>query len=451
MRYMILSSLATAATAVTVIDRDFVVLGGGSSGTYAAVQLVDRNQSVVVVEKQGRLGGATLTYYDPSTKKPFDYGVQFFNPLDVVTEYFERLGISTGATSASGTSVFADFAEGILLPNLTYTYGADYDRELEKYPYLASGYHLPDDIPEDLLLPWVEYIEKHNLTTSAIGSFRQPNPAGNPLQRLAVHEFNGLNRVMVDELNGHAIHQTDGDNSAIYTKATSIIGSDNLLLNATISSANRTDSGIQLHISTPDGDSLIRAKQLLVAAPPDASNLSPLSLDSREKSTLSEIAGYPFYVGIVSNTGLPDDYSFKNVGAKTQYHVPDLPFVVTITASPHIPGVFSYAYSSLKELTQSEVQDAVTEAIENLRAQLTNKGSDTDAVPKYLEFRDVGPFHPEQSADAIRNGFWKDMYALQGYRNTWYISGLFVLNSAQLWNNTQALLPEIIDAAQKLE
>jgi ribulose 1,5-bisphosphate synthetase/thiazole synthase len=44
MRSLILTSLAAMAAAVTTLDRDIVILGGGSSGTYAAVQLVDQNQ-----------------------------------------------------------------------------------------------------------------------------------------------------------------------------------------------------------------------------------------------------------------------------------------------------------------------------------------------------------------------------------------------------------------------
>jgi heterodisulfide reductase subunit A-like polyferredoxin len=39
-----------------VINRDFVVIGGGSSGTYSAIRLRDLNYSVVVVEKKQELG-----------------------------------------------------------------------------------------------------------------------------------------------------------------------------------------------------------------------------------------------------------------------------------------------------------------------------------------------------------------------------------------------------------
>jgi len=42
------------------IHRDVCILGGGSSGTYAAIRLSqDLGKSVVVIEKAGRLGGHT--------------------------------------------------------------------------------------------------------------------------------------------------------------------------------------------------------------------------------------------------------------------------------------------------------------------------------------------------------------------------------------------------------
>lgn len=58
-----------------IIVRDVAIIGGGSSGTHAAISLKDKGKSIVVVEKQARLGGHTETYTDPSTGIPIDYGV----------------------------------------------------------------------------------------------------------------------------------------------------------------------------------------------------------------------------------------------------------------------------------------------------------------------------------------------------------------------------------------
>lgn len=44
-----------------IIIRDVCIIGGGATGTYAAVRLGDFNKSVVVIETKGRLGGHTET------------------------------------------------------------------------------------------------------------------------------------------------------------------------------------------------------------------------------------------------------------------------------------------------------------------------------------------------------------------------------------------------------
>lgn len=61
-----------------VISRDVAVIGGGSSGTYGAINLRKLGKSVVLVEKEAVLGGHTRTYLDPTTGLSVDYGVQAF-------------------------------------------------------------------------------------------------------------------------------------------------------------------------------------------------------------------------------------------------------------------------------------------------------------------------------------------------------------------------------------
>lgn len=61
-----------------IITRDVAIIGGGSSGTYSAINLRALGKSVVVVEKTPRMGGPASTYVDPQTGVPVNYGVQAF-------------------------------------------------------------------------------------------------------------------------------------------------------------------------------------------------------------------------------------------------------------------------------------------------------------------------------------------------------------------------------------
>lgn len=448
----VLGSIAGLVFAQDVIERDIVILGGGCSGVYAAVALGDQNQSVVVIEKEAQLGGHTLTYYDPDTGSPVNYGVLFYHDDDVSREYNERLGISV-ASGVGGNSteyMYADFSSGTLVESYaSESVGSQYLDELAKYPYLENGFYLPDDIPDDLFLTWSEYLAKYNFTEDeADATLQGPNPPGNQLERLAIYEFNFYNDILVEEMSGDIIHSADNDNFQLYRAALGLIGEDNVLLSSTVTSGNRTDSGVELVVSTSDGDKTIRAKQLIVAAPPQATNLATIGLDDTEEGILSQIGGYPFYTGVVKNTGLPSGYTYNNVGANTTFNVQDLPYILHFDPSTTVEGIYTYTYAALEDTTQDDVESAAMDAIKNLQ-QLVD-GADPSAEPTFVAFRDVSPFHAEQSAEDIKAGFYSDMYGLQGHKSTWYISSLFVLTQSQLWNNTKALLPDIIAAANKV-
>jgi flavin-dependent dehydrogenase len=76
-----------------VITRDVCIVGGGSTGTYAAIRLLDLGKSVVVVEHKDRMGGHTQTYTDPQTGRPVEIGVLEFHNLDIVKNYFKHFNI----------------------------------------------------------------------------------------------------------------------------------------------------------------------------------------------------------------------------------------------------------------------------------------------------------------------------------------------------------------------
>ncbi len=434
-----------------VIKRDVVVIGGGASGTYAAISLHDKGKSFVLVERSGRLGGQTETYTDPSSGTKVDYGVQAYHNDSVTRDFFARLNIPvTDFTFGPPASpVYADFTSGLLVRNFTpAALGTDYVAQLDRYPYLDNGFLLPNDLPQDLFLPWKEYIQKYSLQDSAWATtVARPAPPGDLLEIPAIYVFNSFNQLEVSEGQGreNAIVSARNDNSELYENALAELKT-NILLDSTIIAAHRSTTrtnGVKLVVKTSTDNKLIIAKQLVLGIPPVLDNMNSFGLDFHEQSTLSKLQGYPYYAGLVSNTGLSHANIYQNTGARTEYHVPNLPSFSFFKPTA-VTGQFLYWYSALEPKTQAQVESAATAAINKLH---TAAGTNTTAKPTFDAFANHTPFHLHVSEQDIKNGFYRDMYALQGYKNTWYIGALFVIGSSQLWNNTANMLPDIIAAA----
>ncbi|KAI1393303.1 FAD/NAD(P)-binding domain-containing protein [Hypoxylon trugodes] len=435
-----------------VITRDVAIIGGGATGTYAAISLKDQGKSIVIVERKGVLGGHTATYHDPATGTPINYGLQVYYDDDQSRAFFARLNITPGQGTFPNnkTPLYIDFNDGA--PILGYsvpTIGDDYIRELHKYPYIENGIELPDPVPEDLLLSWEKYLEKFNLSDEAIATYSRPAVAGDLTKMLALYVFNNLNTVQLEEeLNGKAIANANGDFAELYRNALKELGSD-VLLNSTVVSGERgskPSEGVKLCVKTPEGEKQIVAKQLIFAAPPVLDNLDVLGLDKRESDLFSKFSGGFYYTGVVTNLGLPTDHSYVNRAQHTPWHVATLPGTVMFNPTS-VEGTYYYWYTSLEGMSQQQVESSTRDTLKLLQRSVN--GSNINAEPNFVAYNSHTPLHPTADADSIRAGVYRDYYGIQGYRNTWYTGSLLVTGSPQLWNITSQLLPKIIAASEQ--
>lgn len=152
-----------------IITRDVCVIGGGSAGTYAATRLHQLGQSVIIIERESLMGGHTNTYTVPNSGLTIDYGVVVFHNLSLVRDYFAHYGVELGPATfaAPNMSYNVDFrtgkvVKGFVSPDPTASLKS-YVQQLEKYPFLSSGINLPDPVPEDLLIPFKEFVHKFDL------------------------------------------------------------------------------------------------------------------------------------------------------------------------------------------------------------------------------------------------------------------------------------------------
>ena len=73
------------------------------------------------------------------------------------------------------------------------------------------------------------------------------------------------------------------------------------------------------------------------------------------------------------------------------------------------------------------------------------RGIPTTKVPEFAIFANHAPFNMMVSNEAIRAGFYEDLYKLQGERHTWYNGASFhTQDSSVLWRFTEELLPRIL-------
>ena len=99
-------------SSVDIIERDVAVIGGGVSGTYAAIRLKDLGSTVAVIEKDNELGGHVQTYITKGGV-PVDYGLRSFQNYSVVRDFFDRFEIPLTPNTRPGMgNRYANFASG---------------------------------------------------------------------------------------------------------------------------------------------------------------------------------------------------------------------------------------------------------------------------------------------------------------------------------------------------
>lgn len=441
-----------------VITRDVLVVGGGSSGTFSAIQLRDKGKSAVVVETKNILGGHTETYTDPETHIPDNIGVIVYHDFDVVQKYFGRFQVPLtkfSFSAGSGVTKYADFRTGRVVagytpPNPAQAF-ATYAAQLAKYPYLETGFDLPDPVPADLLLPFRDFVTKYKLEDVVSVVFNFDQGYGNILDHPTVYALKVFGNASLTDSASYFLTAARGDNHELYNKALQELGSD-ALLNSKVVAIDRNPKGqyANIVVKTPSGKKLIRAKDILITVPPLLSNLHRFNLDDHERSVFRQFDYSAYYTGVLRNTGIPPGLSITNVGAEdAPYHVAALPGIYTITSTA-IPGAFNVKYGSEHQLPLKQVKDDIFASVRRLGAAgtLNSNTTTTNATTSGGDlaiFKDHTPFALRVPSEAIKKRFYKDLYALQGYRRFWYTGATFhTHDSSLIWQFSEKIVDRIV-------
>ncbi|KAG5929702.1 hypothetical protein E4U53_002380 [Claviceps sorghi] len=447
-----LASLASCDTTAPAQDkntvvRDVAILGGGATGMYAAVQLTKQGHSVVLIEKKDMLGGHAETLYLPKDAGHIDYGVEGYFNNDLSRDLFDLLKVEHEALlPASFTTQHVNFRTGAKVPGdsniLEVLSGAVlYRAAIQKYDYLATGaYYLPDPVPEELLRPFREFVEKHHLQGVLSTVFMFASNVGDLLETPLLYVIQNFGIPQINALlEGGYIRPTNGTQQ-LFRAAAAYIGEEhNILYSSTVSHAvrNATD-GVELTVTNAlsGATTAIRAKKLLVTYPPTLDSMKNLALHPRESDLFSRWGTMAYFAAAITNTGLPDNNIANVDPANKPGSLPLPPFQWQLEYS----GVPGYHLSKIVAGANFSAHDAEALIRADLK-RMKDAGTFKTNEPEIVALASHSPETLVVPVQDVRDGFYKKLYALQGLQNTYYTGYTFASDySSVLWKYTASVL-----------
>lgn len=428
------------------IVKDVAIIGGGATGTLAGVRLrEDYKKSVVIIEREERLGGHVNTYFVPGANIPIDYGVIAYNNLSSTFDFFNRFNVSLqSAPTPPWVTKYIDFTSGkSIQPAVSDPAAAlgAYAQLLQKYPYLVGGYgQLPDPVPEELAQPFSKTIAQYHLEAAipimwtfifAVGDL-------NKATTLSVIQNFGLIQLK-DALSGGLQIPTRLSNSELYQKAAGLLGADVLYKSTVVDSTRGKNGYTTLTVKTPTGKKIIKAKKILITIPPTVQNLKPFDLDNQEKEVFGKLTWSNTYVAIVSNTSIPDGVSLVNALPNSTFNLPQPPFLNTFDFSG-VPGKYKTTVVGDKGFSKEDAKKLIKSGLKNVKSNAA-----VAQTPVIEAFASHDKLQLWPSPEDMKAGFYKKLYALQGLRGTYYTGGAWASDySSTLWQFTDALLPALV-------
>lgn len=203
-------------------------------------------------------------------------------------------------------------------------------------------------------------------------------------------------------------------------------------------------------VDGPDGKKLIVARKVLITAPliNIYSALGAFDVNDEEAALFSQLFANGYYTGLIRNPGLLETFAAVGADPAQPYGIPQLPGLYTIRAAPGLPGLFNVYYgipqpaSSSPEAVQREIEGIVDKV---LAAQGLPAGG-----TEWVIFSDHSPYNSMVSPEAIRGGFYRELLALQGKRDTFYTGATWdTQDSGTIWNYTEEhVLPRIVESLE---
>ena len=400
--------------------------------------------------------GHVNTYVDPESGQTYDYGVQVFSNISVLYNFFSHFDIPVVPleTSGGGVTKYVNFDTGAEVPtsdliagNITAAW-LEYADQQAKYPSIFREWDLPHPVPEDLLMPFGNFIRKYDLKAMAYQAYQYDQGAGNILAQPTLYMMKYQDRAqMHDFLEGGFVRNNLSDNQELYNRAQAEL-EPNVFLSSNVESIVRKGDCAEVCVLTPSGQKYIKASKLLITIPPKLSNLGFLDLDSDDQGLLGQFNNSYYWDAVLQNTGIPDDVSVSNVNPDAAFNLPAMPGTIGISTTS-IKGLHAAYYNSPKYISDAEVQAEMLATVDRVRSSLGY--STPKDKPVFAGFHNHSPFVLTVSTEAIKYGFYKKLLALQGKSNTWWTGATWMNQAtATTWRYTEEhVLPGLLKSVKR--
>ena len=152
---------------------------------------------------------------------------------------------------------------------------------------------------------------------------------------------------------------------------------------------------------------------------------------------------------VIRDSGIPQDVSIIPIDLEAPLGLLPAPTLQSIGPNPiGAPDLTVAYFNSAHYLSNEQVKEKVLATLAKL---VKANGFHSTGKPEFMAFHNHSPFQATVSADAIRKGFYRDMNALQGGKDTFFTGAAWQAhNSAEIWNwSEETLLPMLLASLRK--
>lgn len=408
-----------------------------------------------------RQGGHVHAYHPPDGSQPVNYGVQAYLNRENTQAFFERFGV---ALVDPDLGDYVDLLFGT--QNVDFTTGAPVDVDygpvdalgipvalagytalaIQYQPWFENGYFQTGDVPEDLLLPFGEFLDKYDIQGS-LGLLRNLLWLSDALATPTWHVMAVVGQPQIAAfglgLTGPSFKwPATGSSETLYDNVLAHLA-DDVLLQSRVSASTRSDNLTTLVVDTPTGKKIVHAKKLLVAATPSPDNVDPWDLDETEVDLFSRFSWETLYVGVVNDTSLPSDLAGLRNTPDDQdgLFLPKGSFCDAFDRAGD-RDLFATRVIGTADLTMEGAQALISTSF----AAVDQAGTYDVGSPNVVAMKSHGLTVPKVSPDDLRAGFFNKLYALQGHRATFWTGLTWAPDYTPiLWDFTETLLPQILE------